>query len=65
MTDRPGRRGGQHPAEGGRVLRVTLELDRQAAEVLRLELRRLARRHGVDPDTIRCEIVPAPPEPST
>jgi len=45
-------------------LRITLDLDRRAAEALRLELRSLARRHGRDPDAIRFEIAPRKPEPS-
>jgi hypothetical protein len=36
-------------------LEIRAELDRQAIEALRLELRRLARRHGTDAARLRVE----------
>jgi hypothetical protein len=36
-------------------LEITAELDRQALEALRLELSRLARRHGTDVGRVRIE----------
>lgn len=36
-------------------IEVTAELDRHAAEALTLEVRRLARRHGVDIKEVRIE----------
>jgi hypothetical protein len=47
---------------GDARLRISLELDRRDAEALRLELRLLAQRHGLDPDAIRFETTPRPPE---
>ena len=44
-----------------RVLEAVGELDAHAAEALRLEIRRLARRHGIDPDDIRIEFEDEPP----
>jgi hypothetical protein len=44
-------------------LRVAGALDRHAAEALRLELRRLARAHGVEVE-VRVEKAPAAPPPS-
>jgi hypothetical protein len=44
-------------------LRVAGALDRHAAEALRLELRRLARAHGVELE-VRVEKAPAAPPPS-
>jgi type IV pilus biogenesis protein CpaD/CtpE len=42
---------------GGEVRRIEIsgELDRHAAEALQLELRRLARRHGIDVREARVE----------
>ena len=39
------------------------DLDPHAAEMLRLELRRLARRHGVELTTLEIRTDPAPPPP--
>jgi len=39
-----------------RILEASGELDAHAAETLALEIRRLARRHGLDPDEIRIEV---------
>jgi len=43
------------------IERITIvgELDRQAVEALRLEIRRLCRRHGVDVRESRREPTPA------
>jgi hypothetical protein len=48
----------------GRGLAITLELDRQAAEALRWELRKLARRYGTDVAHFRVETVKREEEPS-
>ena len=47
-----------------RVLEITLDINRQDAEALHLELRLLAQRHGLDPNAIRFEAVPRLPEPA-
>ena len=39
-----------------RILEADGVLDAHAAESLALEIRRLARRHGLDPDEIRIEV---------
>jgi len=44
-------------------LELSGDLDPHAVELLRLELRRLARRHGVDVADFRVE--PEPPDPSS
>jgi len=43
------------PGELTEGLKITGELDRQAAEVLRLELQRLARRYGYEIADFRVE----------
>jgi hypothetical protein len=65
MTEHSARpEGPTDPGTADSRLRISLDLDRRAAEALRLELRRLARRHGLDPDAIRFETAPRPPEPA-
>ncbi len=60
----PAGQGSGAPASASRAaLRITVELDRQTAEALRLELRRLARGYGVDPDAIRFETAPGRARP--
>ncbi len=43
--------------EGARHLEIVADGDRQELEALQLEIRRLAREHGVE--IVRVEIVPA------
>ncbi len=45
------------PGIPGRSVEITGDLDRQSAEALRLELERLARRHGVEIESFTIEDV--------
>ena len=45
----------QDPPEQVQRVEITGGLDRQAVEALHLEIRRLARRHGVDLTAFRIE----------
>jgi hypothetical protein len=51
--------GAGKPAEG---LKISGELDRQTAEVLRLELQRLAQRYGFEITDFRVEPIEDAPE---
>ncbi|HZS32393.1 MAG TPA: hypothetical protein VFC42_03340 [Methylomirabilota bacterium] len=49
---------GSGTVDAGAAIRIVVELDRRTAEVLRLELRRLASGYGVDPNLIHFETAP-------
>jgi hypothetical protein len=49
------------PPDDEPTIEVVLELDEHDAESLRLELRRLAKLHGVNLDELRIEAVDPPP----
>jgi type IV pilus biogenesis protein CpaD/CtpE len=51
------------PAGPADAVRVSAGGDRVAAEALALEIRRLARQHGLDVAAVRVEAVEATPPP--
>jgi hypothetical protein len=51
-------RGAVRDTEGG-ALEIAADLDGQTIEMLRLELRRLARQYGADAPALRVERLPA------